>query len=110
MTYTWKITNIAVKDSGSLKNVVVQTHWQKIGKDEDGYEGIYLGATPFDISQVNPDSFINAEDLTEEQVLGWIKARIASSDIYEARINKEIQNMIDDKKNVTRPYSPSWLK
>lgn len=97
MNYTWKITGLKRADSPTLKNIIVQTYWTKIGTDEDGNQGTFQGATPFDFSTVDPDNFVKYEDLTEEIVLGWIQKLVVG--MYEDRIDQYIQNQIDAIKN-----------
>lgn len=101
MNYTWKLKSLKRKDSSDLKNIIVQTYWQKIGTNENGIEGIFEGATPFDLSTVDPDNFIAYEDLTEETVLSWIKSQVTSSPGYEEHINERISSQIDEKENPT---------
>jgi hypothetical protein len=110
ITYTWKITSLKVKDEGNLTNAVVQTYWSKTGVDEDGNEGTFSGATPF---TVNPDDesgpFIPFEQLTEEDVLSWIKTIVVGS--YEEHVNSKIKEQIEAKISPvvekTLPWAPS---
>lgn len=97
ITYTWKLTGLKRKDSADLNNIIVQTYWQKIGTDENGNTGIFDGATPFDLSTVDPNNFVKYEDLTEEMILGWIQAEINKNDRYNTHINDQIQKQIDEK-------------
>lgn len=97
ITYTWKLTSLKKRNTGDLENVIVQTFWQKIGTDEDGNEGIFSGATPFDPSQVDPDNFTSFENLTQTQVLGWIQSVVVGS--YEQHVNEQIQKQIDVKRS-----------
>ena len=69
ITYTWKMKEIKIVDQTNsegkvLKDAVVQTLWQKIGKDDEGNEGIFMGATP--LTAVN----VPEADFKE---LGWDK-------------------------------------
>ena len=97
MKYEWKITGLKRKDAPDLSNIVVQTYWKKIGTDEDGNTGEFNGATPFDLTNVDPNNFTSYEDLTEEMVLSWIKAVVVDS--YEEHVNAQIQKQIDEKIN-----------
>lgn len=99
MNYTWKLTSLKRKNFQDLNNVVVQTYWQKIGTDEDGNEGIFVGATPFSLGTVDSENFVQYEDLTEEIVLGWIQAAVV--DIYETHVNEQIAKQINEKKSPT---------
>jgi len=100
MTYTWGVTEMKVKDQtnsdgDTLKDAVVQTHWRKTGKDSDGNEGTFQGATPFTAENTPKGSFKALADLKEADVLTWIKAVVV--DDYEVHVNAQIQKQIDDK-------------
>ena len=108
ITYTWKVTSLKVKDvSDARPSAVVQTYWQKIGKDENGNQGTFSGATPFTLDP-NDDSgpFIPFADLTEENVLDWIKTVVVGS--YEEHVNGKIQEQIDEKINPVTEQSLPW--
>lgn len=110
MNYTWEITSIKRKDTSTLSNIIVQTYWKKTGTDENGNSGYFCGATPFDLSTVDPDNFVAYEDLTEEMVLGWIQSTVVGA--YEEHVNEKIAEEIDQLANpvteVTEgfPWSP----
>lgn len=97
MNYTWEITGLKRVDSPSVKNIIIQTYWKKIGTDKDGNQGEFSGATPFEPSDVDPENFISYDDLTEEIVLEWIKSKVVG--IYEEHVNEQIQRQINEKKN-----------
>ena len=97
MNYTWEITSIKRKDTSTLSNIIVQTYWKKIGTDENGNTGSFCGATPFDLSTVDPDNFVAYEDLTEEMVLGWIQSVVVGG--YEEHVNEKIAEEIDKQVN-----------
>ena len=68
ITYTWKVTSIKTTDVGDINDFVVQTHWKKIGTDDDGNVGEFVGATPFDTSTMDSDSIVPYDQLTEDIV------------------------------------------
>lgn len=103
ISYSWKLTSLKKRNVGNLNGVVFQTHWQKIGTDENGNTGIFQGATPFDPAKVDADSFISFEQLTEETVLNWIKAVVVGS--YEEHVDDEIAKQIEEKKNIASEVS-----
>jgi hypothetical protein len=94
ITYTWEVTGLKKKTEGSNNDAVVQTYWTKTGTDENDNIGTFHGATPF--SSVEADPFIAFADLTEANVLGWIKAVANDGGSYEDHINDQIQKQIDD--------------
>jgi len=93
MNYTWQLTSLKRKNTSELNNVVVQTYWKKTGTDENGNEGSFSGATPFDLSSVDPTKFTSYEDLTEEMILGWIQSVVVGS--YEEHVNEKIAEQIE---------------
>lgn len=97
ITYTWKITGLKTKDvSDDKPAAVVQTYWQKIGTDENGNEGTFSGATPFTVDPSDDSGpFIAFEDLTEEDVLDWIKTVVVGG--YAEHVNGQIAKQIEDK-------------
>lgn len=99
ITYTWSLTSLKKRTIGELDDIIVQTYWQKKGTDEDGNEGTFSGATPFDPDQVDPENFTTFEELTEEQVLDWIKGVVVGG--YEQHVNEQISKQIEeDRKSV----------
>jgi hypothetical protein len=99
--YEWSIKRITKSDSSDLNGVIVGTQWKLIGTDDDGEFGQFDGATPFPISNVNPDDFTPYEELTEELVLGWVKNVASSSNdaTYWAHIDGQITKEINKKRN-----------
>jgi hypothetical protein len=97
ITYTWKITGLKTKDvSDDKPAAVVQTYWQKIGTDEDGNEGTFSGATPFTVDPTDESGpFIPFEELTEEDVLDWIKTVVVGG--YADHVNGQIAKQIEEK-------------
>ena len=115
-TYEWKLTGIKKQNTDQLSDVVVNTYWHLKGIDENGYSGSFTGATPFRVHDVDPNNFTSYENLTEEQVLGWIKHHVSSSTQtgYWDHISDRIQKDINNKKGVIKnvdtfdlPWSPS---
>lgn len=107
MIYTWKVTGIKTRNEGDYQNAVVQTYWSKTGTDEDGNEGVFNGATPFTTTTMPEGStFVPFAELTEETVLGWIKAAAVS---YEDHINEQIQKQIEQKKAPVEEPTLPWV-
>jgi hypothetical protein len=104
--YIWKIKGIKVKDVNELKNVVVQTYWEKIGTDENDNTGTFSGATPFTLDESNTENFVQYENLTEEIVLGWIQSVVVDS--YEEHVNNQIQKQINEKVNAVIEADMPW--
>jgi len=109
ITYTWEVTGIKTTTLNNTPNVVVQTYWKKIGTDENGNEGMFSGATPFSAESMPAGTtFIPFDQLTENDVLTWIKAVVV--DTYEEHVNGWIQKQIDDKKNPVVDAALPWAQ
>ena len=116
LTYEWKLTGIVKSTPSNLPvdNVVVGTRWTVTGTDADGNKGTFTGATPFELATVDPDNFTAYSDLTEEQVLGWIKNYVKVVNPYwnhiVEQIDKQIQKSLEIIEEVAEndlPWSPT---
>jgi hypothetical protein len=115
LTYDWKLTSLRKQNTDNLSDVIVGTQWKLIGTDEDGNTGVFNGATPFEVRDLNGDGFVDYRDLTEELVLGWIKSQVSGSTAanYMNHINQQIQKQINHTKYINMdvqerdlPWSP----
>jgi hypothetical protein len=115
LTYDWKLTSLRKQNTDNLSDVIVGTQWKLTGTDEDGNSGVFNGATPFEIRDLNGDGFVDYRDLSEDLVLGWIKNQVSGSTPanYMNHINQQIQRQIDHTKYVNMdvqerdlPWSP----
>lgn len=102
-TYVWALTSLKRANVSDLTGVIVQTHWTCTGTDEGGHEGVFSGATPFKPDEVDPENFTAYENLTEEQVLGWIKDIVTST--YWGHVEEQIAKQIFAKKAVIEEVS-----
>ena len=99
-TFEWSLTGLRKQNTDTLNNVVIGTHWKVVATDEDGNQGSFTGATPFNPQDLNNDGFVDYHDLTEELVLGWVKNEVSGSSPrgYWDHITSQIQKEIDTKK------------
>lgn len=77
--YTWVVTNMdcySSKEGNS--NVVFNVKWS-ITADDGSNKATYCGGQ--DIEYNPDDTFIQYENLTEEQVLDWVKNILGSEEI-----------------------------
>lgn len=97
LTYNWTLRTLKKQNlpAQNLEGVIVQTHWELEGVDEDGNVGRFSGATPFDLNTVDPNNFTAYENLTEAQVLGWIQEVVNTNPGYKQHIDERIQQQID---------------
>lgn len=103
MAYTeqWSLKSLKKQNYNGLEGVIISTQWEVKVIDTDGYSGSFQGATPFPAADVNVDSFTSYSELTQEQVLGWIKNHVSGSNPstnYWNHIMGRIQKDIDGQK------------
>lgn len=84
-TITWKISQL---DRQSSDGLVFTSHWRVVA-EEDGYTAETYGS----MGHERADEFIPYEDLTEQEVIGWVKAKL---DV--ASIESSLQDQINAKK------------
>jgi hypothetical protein len=115
-TYEWKLIGLKKQNAESVNDAIVGTNWKLTATDEDGNIGTFTGATPFKISEINTGSFTEYSQLTEEQVIGWIKNYVSGSGStnYMGHINEMITKEINANKWVSLqvaeedlPWSPT---
>lgn len=107
ITYTWEITGLKTANVGDKENAVVQTYWKKIGTDENGNQGYFSGATPFTVDPTDESGpFIPFNELTEEDVIEWIKTVIVGD--YEEHVDRQIQKQIESQVKPVFEKSLPW--
>lgn len=105
ITYTWKVTAVRTATVQEQDNFVVHVRWEKIGTDELGNTGTFVGATPLQTTLDPEGNFVPFDQLTEEIVVNWIQEVVVGS--YEQHVNASIQKAIELKRNpVTEPLMP----
>lgn len=93
ITYTWRIDPLETKPiDGGLTNVVSVAHWQLTGLDDvtQATASCYGAAT---FGAANPESFTAYDDLTEDQVKGWILSLAAE----EGQTLEQVEQSWKDK-------------
>ncbi len=105
-TYTWKVTAVRTATVEEQSDFVVHVRWEKIGTDENGNTGVFIGATPLQTTLDPNGNFVPFNQLTEEMVIGWIQEIVVGS--YEQHVNGRIQKQIDAKVNVVAEPALPW--
>lgn len=108
ISYNWNIKSLRKTNLDNLSGVVIEVYWDCVGTDDDDYTGIFSGFTIF--KNVDPNNFIDFDNLTEEIVLSWVQPEVYSK--YWDHVEAKIQEYINAKKNpvidVTQlPWNPS---
>lgn len=97
ITTTWKIENIeCLTQSGDLENVVYNVAWRVFASDGTAETSVY-GAQI--LSAPDLESFIPYEELTEEEVLGWVHSTMGEDQkaLSEASATSSLEQLLSPK-------------
>lgn len=81
--FEWVISqlNCAVESEG-LANVINVIHWRYNATQVDGDKTYFLGTYgASSVEQPNPQNFIPYQDVTEEEVIGWLEQILPVDDM-----------------------------
>jgi len=77
---TWKILNMQrLPSSGGNSDVVKNVYWCCYDSNENGDYGQCFGNEFLDTSSI--ESFVSWDSLTEDTVIGWVKAAIPADNM-----------------------------
>jgi hypothetical protein len=99
-TYEWSVTSVKKATSDNINDAIIGTQWKVVCTDEDGNSGEFSGATPFDLNTIDTENFTEYQNLTETQVLDWIKNSVSGSS--STNYWNHIQGQIDKQINRTK--------
>lgn len=93
--YIWNIVQMdAYPQYAGTTDVVFNVHWTLSGQDGPYLGSVYGSQTLI----IDPeDTFVPYENLTLEQVLGWVHAAMGAEQVvmHEGRVANQIQNQIN---------------
>lgn len=89
--YEWKVRQIEVVNQDSLEGVVVTVCFD-FNANENGLVGFFQGDVR--VFPPNPAAFTKLDDLTENQVIGWVKDALGPDRVaaYEQRLQQQINS------------------
>ena len=106
MNYTWAVTGITSATVTDLSDVVINVKWNCMGTDDNGNEGVFIGATPLETKDIDPATFVPFDQLTEALVLSWVQPVVMSNARYWQHINDAITEQIARKAGNVNPNAP----
>ena len=93
ITYDWNISQLdCIPDVQGKIDYVVTAHWQCNGTDGT-YSGSVYSTTGFAVEE--GEAFTPYNQLTKEQVLGWIWSNPANKVSTEAAVVQQIENQMN---------------
>ncbi len=106
MDYTWAVTGMTSVNTTVESNVIMNVRWTLTGTDAEGLEGVFNGATPLTINDIDPATFVPYDQLTQSLVLSWVQPIVENNEEYWKHINEQINNKITFKKQQVNPDIP----
>jgi len=104
-TITWKVDSVEAKVSeNEFSNVISTIHW-RVNGTRDKYISTRYGSITVP-SPTDKENFKPFENLTEAEVLGWVKDMLGEQEVenIEASLNAELDNLINP--SVISPMLP----
>jgi hypothetical protein len=90
-TFNWQVTAMDCSTTEQNPHTVIACHWTCSGTD-----GIYNASVYSTCSVLSlKDTFTPYDNLTQEQVLGWIWANGVDKDSIEATVQRQIDSQIN---------------
>lgn len=90
ITYTWGIVQLdAYPEKDGLTDVVFHVHWNLTGDDGIGHTGYAYGSV--DVSLDKGGAYTPFAELTQEQVLSWVKDSLGEEQVESLEDNVATQ-------------------
>ena len=98
----WTISSL---DRSLPDGVVLTAHW-RVSDTQDGFTGSVYGTISFPAKDPADPDFIPYDDLTEAQVVGWVKDEMGADTVAAHEAN--VQAQIDKQKHPTNAVGVPW--
>jgi len=98
-TNTWKIAQL---ERETADGYVFTAHYTV-----DANDGTYSAGAYGSVGLEKPETLVPYADLTEEQVVGWVKAAIGGDDKV-AEVEAALQKQLDEQKAPTKATGTPW--
>ena len=111
-TITWTVSSLDYEVSkDGLDNVATVAHWRCTGEDADGNVGSAYGTKS--LPDPSADNFMPWGSITEETVLGWLVAEMATNKMDDTPSEQEsveaaVNAQIAEKANPTCGRGAPW--
>jgi len=98
-TFTWGINTLERETDDGF---VMVAHYTV-----DANDGTYSAGAYGSVGFERPDNLIPYADLTEDEVIGWVKTALGGDDKV-AEIEAALQNQIDEQRAPTKANGVPW--
>ena len=101
MTITWKVEQL---DRELADGYVYQVHYSVNGDD-----GTYTSRAVGSVGLEKPESLVAFKDLTEETVIGWVKAKLTGENADAiSNVETALNKVIAEQKTPTKGKGLPW--
>jgi hypothetical protein len=99
----WTISQL---DRSMPDGVVLTAHW-RVGDTQGSVSGSVYGTISFPAKDPNDSTFIPYDDLTQAQVVQWVKDEMGSNQVsaYEAAVQGQINAQVNPTTASGTPWS-----
>ena len=117
MNYKYSVVSLTCLDhyvsdrDFEFKNIVVKIEYSLTGTSSDNIEATHYSMISIDdLSQVDPLTFVEYEDLKEDQIIEWIEAFLDKNPGHKEHMLEQITKKIDRQRNQTTSsgYDLPW--
>jgi len=108
MAITWDIKEIKINDNNGVTYVHYFAWDEEVtgeGLNSRSYHGYYDGFVEY-APDAESEGYTTFNDLTKEQVLGWVKETLGSDMVNT--IESAIATQIEDRKQIEGPVAFPW--
>ena len=98
-TFTWKVSQLERETADGF----VYTAHYTVNASDDTYSSGAYGSVGLE----RPDTLISYSDLTEEQVIEWVKEKIGGSEKV-TEIEAALQSQLDEQRTPTKASGIPW--
>lgn len=106
-TYTWKVENMdIIPNQNGYEGVIYRVVWKCTAKSDTGEEKSQLGVVELNVDTIGP-GFKPIEEVTESDVIGWVKQVVAVGLIEAGLIPAVKSAVFDENGKIALPTSPT---
>jgi hypothetical protein len=98
-SYTWSISNL---ERETKDGFVYTAHWHLDAKDDTYSASGAYGSVGFE----RPENLIPFADLSETDVIGWVKNALGAEKVEE--VSAALQAQIDEQRNPSKAAGVPW--
>jgi hypothetical protein len=89
-TYDWGIAQVELIPVGDLRKVVHRCFWRCTATGDSGATKEQFGIIELDVNNIDPETFVSFDNLTEAQIVEWVKTKVHVQSV-EAGLHPDVE-------------------